>query len=167
MILRVDFDQFPQTVKRLLSGNSAYVSANGKGALASAADPKTGLLVVTRSEGGTEELTKSLEDQGMEVFQGSWSLDGSDTSAGMESASLYVAAVAYASEEPKPGLWIDAYQEEPTLGQVMRSMYDEFMANGEVPPDISLEEFIRLANPNVVILSPEQLAGYAEGKEGC
>jgi hypothetical protein len=167
MILRVGIDQFPQTVKRLMSCNHAYLAPSGVRTTVSAADHKSGTLILSSVETPVEETKKTLEDAGMEVFEGSWSVDGADESNGAAGSALYVAAVAYASEDSKPGLWIDSYPEEPTLAQVMRAMYDEFMADGEVPADVSLEEFIRLANSNVMILSPDQLSSFAERKAPC
>lgn len=166
MILRVEFEQFPQTVKRLLACDQAYVAARTGGSLISAADPKTATLILCEADSPPDQARSELEKLGMEVFRGSWSLDGSEIKLGA-GGSAHVAAVAYDSEEAKPGLWMDAFAEKPTLADVMRSMYDEFMANGEVPEDTSLEEFIRLANPNVVILSPEQIGGYVEAKVEC
>lgn len=166
MVLRVEFEQFPQTVKRLLDCEQAYIAARPGGALISAADHKSHTLILCEVELTPEQTRPQLEKQGMEIFKGSWSLDGSELELGA-SGSAHVAAVAYESEESKPGLWMDAFAEKPTLADVMRTMYDEFRANGEVPEHTSLEEFIRLANPNVVILSPEQIGGYIEAKIEC
>ena len=162
MILRVEFDQFPETVKRLLPSAHAYVSSQGAGAVATAADHKSGVVIVSAAGDALEEASRRLKEAGLEVFKGQWSLD--DGALGGAACAAYVAAVAYVSEEAKPGLWLDAYPAEPTLAQVMRGMYDEFLANGEVGEEVSLEEFIRLANPNVVIVPPDHIAKYAEAK---
>ena len=162
MILRVEFDQFPETVKRLLPNAQAYVAGQGSGALATAADLKSGVLVVSSVVSTAEEASAQLKQAGLEVFQGQWSLD--DGGLEGQGVATFVAAVAYVSEDAKPGLWLDAYPAEPTLAQVMRGMYDEFVANGEVGEEVSLEEFIRLANPNVLIVPPEHLAKYVGAK---
>src|SRR5688572_9399301 len=127
MVLRVEFDQFPQTVKRVLASDEAYVAVQGKGALATATDRK-GVVVLAKTDASLEEATMRLQEQGMEVFTGVWSLDGAEGATMGGPAPAWVAAVSYDSEELKPGLWIDAYGEQPTLAQVMRTMYDEFMA---------------------------------------
>ncbi len=50
--------------------------------------------------------------------------------------------------------------------QVLKAMYEEFRATGELG-DVAMEEFIRLANPNVVIISPNELLSYLLQKEDC
>lgn len=165
MVLRVEFEHFHDTAKRMLPNAAAYVSAAGAASVVSAADPKSQTLLVSHAQLSQAETEAKLRELGMEVFSGSWSLDAAGFTEG--SGACFVAAVAYASEEQKPGLWIDAYAEKPELADVMRAMFDEFKANGEVPEETSLEEFIRLANPNVVILSPEQLGNYMEAKADC
>jgi hypothetical protein len=159
MVLRVEFDQFAPSVKRVLGASQAFVASHGSGSLASAADPKTGAIVLSEVSLPVEDATRTLAEEGLEVSMGSWSPSGAGLDAALGSA--YVAAVAYSSDEPKPGLWMDAYSERPTLAEVLRTMYDEFRSNGEVPENTSLEEFIRLANPNVVILSPEEIGAFA------
>jgi hypothetical protein len=164
MVLRVPLESFPATVKRLLSCEQAYVMPQGTGSIVTSADHKGASLVVCYAPTSVEETTKQLEEQGMEVFLGTWSVEDATTA---EACEAYVAAVAYSSDEAKPGLWMDAFPEHPTLASVMRAMYDEFIATGEVPEDVSLEEFIRLANPNVVILSPSQVGKFVQAKLEC
>jgi hypothetical protein len=75
-----------------------------------------------------------------------------------------VAAVSYASGTNQPGVWVDAFEGPPTTVQVLRSVYEEFRKNGEMP-EVSFEEFVRIANPNVAIVTPPELAAYLQAKQ--
>ena len=105
-----------------------------------------------------------LIESGLEVFEGEWSEDR--TEASEEEPALYVAAIAYRSKERAPGLWVDAFESPPIQGQVLKALYDEFLENGEIQ-DVSFEEFVRISEPTVVIVSPEDLSAFARSKEGC
>ena len=48
---------------------------------------------------------------------------------------------------------------------VLRTMFDEFRDTGEME-HISFEEFLQLANPNVVILTPSELRSFMDQKSG-
>jgi hypothetical protein len=50
--------------------------------------------------------------------------------------------------------------------QVLKSLFDEFRDTGELD-EISFEEFVRQANPNVVIVSPSELQSFLTQKDGC
>ena len=68
------------------------------------------------------------------------------------------------SERLMPGVWVDAYSEQPSAAMALKGLYDEFRSTGEVG-EISFEEFVRLALPNVVIVSPLEIEKFIESKE--
>jgi hypothetical protein len=100
------------------------------------------------------EVADALQGAGIEVKKGAWGERA-------EGGALWVAAVAYKSAEDTPGVWVDTYESKPSTGQVLAELYEEFRQTGEVG-DVSLEEFIRLSDPNVVVLSPEEQAEFAQ-----
>jgi hypothetical protein len=161
MILQVPFPEFAITVHRLLKSKEAYVSARGSTTLATAAT--AGTTVVSLATTSMGEARAVLESAGLEVYEGSWHT-GAALDLEMNLSTPYVAAVSYVSQERTPGLWVDAYATLPTHIQVLRAMYDEFHETGQMG-DVGFEEFTRLAKPNVVILSPEQLHGFVSGKD--
>jgi hypothetical protein len=73
---------------------------------------------------------------------------------------LYVGGISYRTDGESPGIWIDAYRQQPTHAHVLRSMYAELTDTGEMP-SVSFEEFVRLANPTVVVSSPTELKAFA------
>ena len=103
---------------------------------------------------------------GFNISNGRWTDGGLEFELGQRSADAFIAAVSYYSKEASPGLWMDAYPTPPTPQIVLRSIYDEFRANDEIG-DVTYEEFLRLAHPNVVILSPGEIATFLAQKEEC
>jgi hypothetical protein len=160
MILEVPFDQFADAVNQHVERAVVYVCPGGSGTLVTAADPAKAALVVQSSVRASEDDTVAeLKEKGLETRKGRWKDQGFSAGQG----DLWVVAVAYKSNERKPGLWVTAYETEPSPGEVLSDLYGEFRETGEVH-GISLEEFIRLANPNLLILSPDQVQGYAVEK---
>jgi hypothetical protein len=49
---------------------------------------------------------------------------------------------------------------------VLKAMYDEFRATGEVD-EVPFEEFVQLANATVVIVSPVEIESFLKQKEEC
>ncbi|MFQ3678371.1 MAG: hypothetical protein SNJ74_10570, partial [Fimbriimonadaceae bacterium] len=135
-----------------------YVCACGPGSVATAGDPKSGTVVLARSRRPLEDTKAALIGAGLEVEYGRWMTEG-----GQEEfpATPFVAAVAFKSREGTAGIWVDAFPELPSQTRVLRAMYDELRATGEVG-EVSFETFVRLAAPNVAVVSPEDLAKYAE-----
>jgi hypothetical protein len=161
MILRVDLEHFASAVRRVLSLEEAWLARAAGGVVVSAGDPARRIIIFSRPNTTGDEARRILEEAGLQVHEGEWRL-GEDTG---EAQEFYIAAVSYVSREPKPGLWIDAYEAQPTTAQVLKAMYEEFQSTGEVG-GASFEEFVRLANPNVVVVAPEQLQGFlAEKRE--
>ncbi|MBI3720930.1 MAG: hypothetical protein HY248_00125, partial [Fimbriimonas ginsengisoli] len=55
------------------------------------------------------------------------------------------------------------YEDPPTQLQVLRTLYDEFRETGEVG-DVSFDAFVRMAQPNVLILSLAELREFLRSK---
>ena len=162
MTLQVPFETFPAVVARVLKVKEAFVTRHSGGALVTAADPQRGALVACIVALPVEEAREKLVAEGLEVFEGSWT--GADTGdLACEMAEAFVAAISFQSSEGKPGIWVDAFPSLPTQIQVLRGMYDELRDTGELS-DVSFEEFVRLANPTVVILSPSDLRSFLTQK---
>jgi hypothetical protein len=160
--LRVPFESFAAVVERVLGVRDAFVVRHPAGCLVTAADPARLATVASVAETGPEETRAALAQLGFEVFEGQWSMtDPGDLEC--EGADPYVAAVGYASGEGQAGVWVDAYPSLPTTVHVLRTMYDEFRETGELG-DVPFEEFVRLAHPNVVIVSPSDLRSYLSDK---
>ncbi len=163
MVLRVPFDQFAPTLRRRLGDSAeAYLWRHGAMVLASAGEPKSGLVIVSLARQSFDEAKAVLAKAGIGVFEGSL-LDGSGDPLGAESEEAHVVAVAYRSGENVPGLWVDAFPEPPTHAIALRALYDDFRSSGEVG-DVSFEEFVRLSDPNVVIVGPAEIQSYLREK---
>src|SRR5450755_3879066 len=105
MTLSVSLEEFPAAAARVLKQKEAYVSSRGSGSIATAAGD--GKLVVAVSKLAPELVMDQLKTGGMSVHPGTWRLGGEHD---VEDAdNLYVAAVAYSTNEEKPGLWMDAF----------------------------------------------------------
>lgn len=158
MTLQVPFDSFPVVLERVLGIRHVFLTEHSSGSLVTAAEPGRTALVASVAPIPVAEARKALEAAQLEVFDGAWSgVDG--TNLACEAAEAFIAAIAYQSTEGRPGVWVDAYPSLPTQVQVLRTMYDEFRETGELS-DVSFEEFVRLANPTVVILSPSDLKSF-------
>jgi hypothetical protein len=164
MVLTVAFDEFPEAARRVAGAKDVYVSGHGQGSIITAADPHKNSLVVTHSSLSVPNATAQLESIGFNVFPGAWS--ESHGMNGIPGGEMFVAAVAYASRDAVPGLWMDAYPTQPTPQIVLRAMFDEFAKNDEIG-NVSYEDFIRAAHPNVVILGPSEIETYIQLKEEC
>jgi len=166
MTLLVPFDQFAKTVLRLLDTKEAFVSPKGSGSVATAASVNKSVLIVSPSDEPIEAARKHLTKGGLEVFEGIWSLSVEIDAPEVAHRDAFIAAVSYKSGESTPGLWVDAYPERPTQVQVLRALYEEFRETGELP-EVSFEEFIRLSEPNVVIVSPVDIQSFMDSKKEC
>ncbi len=160
MTLEVSLEGFVEAVRRLGAGVAAFVSPENGGTRLTAADPAKGLRVVAYSPQDPTPVAESLRAKGLDAMEGRWIPDDAPAAAG----EIHVAAVAYRVEGSQPGLWVDAFPEAPTAVQAIRALYDEFRANGEVAA-VPFEEFMRLAEPTVVILGPSEMRGFAAAKE--
>lgn len=164
MVLQVAFEDFADTVRRLLGESvDAYVAHVEGETLATAAKEGHTTVVSARTPASVNEARTQLEESGLKVYNGCW---GDDVRLGEELLDLreiYVAGVAYATESGPPGVWIDVYETLPTQVQVLRTMYEEMSSTGE-SAEVSFEEFVRMSNANVVITSPSDLHSYLAQK---
>lgn len=159
MVLTIPFEGFAEAVSRTFGGKVTYVGCLGRYTVVTAGDSATGTIYRSDVLISKEDVCASLKKAGFEVFVGIWRDNV------VEQTALWVAAVAYRSSEASPGLWIETYDSEPTKGQVLTDMYDEFCENGEID-DLPLDDFVRNANANVVILSPESQSAMAQRLRG-
>jgi hypothetical protein len=163
MTLQVPYDQFAETVRRVLAVKEVYVTCQGSQSLITACSASSQTIVAALSATPRDRAKKELSDQGLKVFDGAWSAEGLTDLGVATPAEAHVAAVAYLSNEGRPGLWIDAYDSAPTPAQVLKTMYEEFRGTGETA-DVSFEEFVRLANANVVLVNPSQIRAFVQEK---
>ncbi|HVT12074.1 MAG TPA: hypothetical protein VHE55_07390 [Fimbriimonadaceae bacterium] len=166
MTLQVSFEHFPETVKRMLGLEEAYVSAHVTGSLATAANPAKPIVVAALSPLAPDAASSSLKESGMKTFEGTWLTPEEVMAPNVSPTQVFVAAVAYKATGDKPGVWVDVYPALPTQTSVLKAMYDEFRNTGEVA-DVTFEEFVQYANPNVVVLSPDQVESFLRDKEEC
>ncbi len=159
MTLQVPYESFSAARERTCPDAEVFVSVQSGWTLVCCADPKSDTLVASATRRGVGKVKEDLAALGLEVLDGSWFGDGAIHFPD-ESADCFVAAVSYATSAG-PGVWLDAYAHMPTQVQVLRSMYDELCETGELE-GTDFDTFIRLANPNVAIVSPREIEGYLE-----
>lgn len=155
MVLRVQFDEFDEAVKRYAPGAPVFTQQMAGGMSATAVNPKTDVIISTVCTHSLTHGQELLRRAGLTVSEGEWTSDEEEGLSGV--AAMHIAAVAYRSSETAPGLWVEAFAYPPTQGDVLKRMYDEFVAQGELKAVVPLEEFIRLAHPTLVILDPSEL----------
>ena len=161
MTLRVPYSDFAAAATRF-EAREAYILARKGGTEVSAVMKSSGQILFSRTELPLDEVRLDLTNKGLHVFDGAWSLDPPEEET-TRCEETFIAAVSYVSSEAMPGIWIDAYPWQPTQVQVLRALYDEFRDTGEVG-EVPFEEFIRLASPNVAIVSPHEIEGFVESK---
>ncbi len=160
MTLTVPFDEFPLAMRKVIGHKQVFVSGGGREVTVSAMCVDKNVGLVSRTEGAVDEVMAKLREAHLEPSHGFWDCASADGGPG---ADVFVAAVAYAAEHRKPGLWVDVYPTRPSQTQVLRALFEEFDANGEIE-HLDFEEFVRLADANVVILGPAELQRYAGDK---
>lgn len=166
MVLTVSFDDFPDAVQRHASTKHVYLSQAGKHLLLASSDPAQNVTVTCYCDLPLEECSNRLKARGMEPHFGVWADSPTSPDAAPPASRFFVGAVAYASQQHMPGLWVDVFQSQPTAQTVLKAMYDEFCETGDVG-DVSFEEFLKYAHPNVVILGPGEIDTYLAGKADC
>ena len=166
MTLQVAFDQFAETVKRLLKHEEAYVAPHTLGAIVTSAKPEREIVVASISKLLPDAASDELKKEGLAVFSGTWLTPEEVITPDMVSSETFIAAVAYRSAGEKAGLWVEAYPVLPTQVTVLKTMYEEFRQTGETE-DVTFEEFVQVANPNVVIVSPSEIESFLRQKEEC
>jgi hypothetical protein len=163
MTLHVPFEQFPKTVESMLQTKNVFVAPQGRGALVTAADSLKGFMIVCHADLPVAQVKTKLTRSGLEVFEGAWKLSDEVDPDAEGRGDFYIAAVAYKSADTMPGVWVDAHRTLPTQVQVLRAMYEEFRATGELP-EVSFEEFVRLSEPNVVVVAPNEIQSFLDKK---
>ncbi len=165
MTLHVDFENFASETKRHTGAQLAYISKFENKSHVTAASIDTKVIVSASTKLSLEEAKLLLTEQGMDIRSGTWE-DGSSANIDELGVLPYVAAISYKSGEEMPGLWVDVSAEAPTPATALKAIYDEFRETGEIG-DISFEEFVRLANANITILSPTDIERFLNQKSDC
>ncbi|MCG9895138.1 MAG: hypothetical protein MH204_06650 [Fimbriimonadaceae bacterium] len=154
MVLHVSWKDLPEALDRLGLPRRVWMELSQGRILLTAADPGANCLVRSEVRSAEESVHRALTDLGLEVLSGRWADREEDA------ARLWVASVAYQSDEARPGLWVDALPYEPTEGEVLLRFHEEMKESG-LGLELSLEEFRDAIQPNVVILSPDDLSRFA------
>lgn len=162
LTLEVHFHQFHDEIQHRCKGERVYISEIKRRVICSCFESKTGVLVRCETTDPIVEVEKKLGALGHEIARGYWSRS-EEENIHESFDDLYLAGVAYVSAESKPGIWLDAYSEEPTVHQVLTRLFDEFRENGEVA-DVNFEDFMQLAMPNVVLLKPDEIRYHLDNK---
>src|SRR5262245_42341172 len=147
MVLKVRIERFAEEIKARLGVSECYVAPMGSGSLATAGNPEKKLILAADSPHPAERLIKQLSRDGITANEGHWALTVEDLIE-VQPCSAYIGAVSYKSKEAKPGLWVDAFPDDPSPADVLLALYNEFKSTGEIT-DITFEEFSQLAHPNV------------------
>lgn len=164
MVLQVAFAEFGAATKRVLGeGVDAYLCHSLGRSLVTASLPQKEVIVVSQTELSLDDARKTLEGEGFQCFPGRWADDGLLEEIEEASEGMYVAGVAFKAINGVPGIWLDAFPSLPTQVQVLRIMYEELTDTGELAA-VSFEEFVRLAEANVVVASPNDLKSYLTAK---
>lgn len=167
MVLHVPFPEFRRAIDRWVGSPVAYLEQVGPVVRATAVNPLHRVLVCSDLSGGIEQAEARLREEGFEVHRGSWTEAGL---GGLESpddgtvSRPFIAAVAFQSDEDRPGVWVDAYPYPPTEAQILNAMHDEMTTNGEIS-EVAFETFVRLSKPTVAVLSPEEIDNYARRRQ--
>ena len=165
MTLSVPIDQFAEAVLRVLGQDDAFVAPTESGAIATAFSVVKKIRLISSSPESADKLCEILRASNLKVQQGQWVAPEEALPSEVHKPT-YVVAVAYSTGHTQPGVWVDAFPSLPTQAQALRSLFDEFKETGEVADDVAFEEFVRQANPTVVIVSPTELVSFADSKEG-
>ena len=163
MTLHVPFEQFPKTVAHFLATKEAFVNPHGFGSLITAAHPEKQFLIVSYTDHTPAATKTKLTQLGLDAFDGAWRLSDEIVTEEGNLEEAFVTAIAYKSADSVPGVWVDAHPVMPTQVQALRAMYDEFRETGELS-DVSFEEFVRLSEPNVVIVTPHEIQSFLAKK---
>lgn len=159
MILRIEFDRFPEEVRSKFQSEEVYLAQTPQGCIVTASKSGSDVILTSTCRDSWTDASKILTQKGLMVHRGQWAESSHDLEA--EFDPIYVTAVAYRSETGSAGLWIDADHRMPSQIDVLRRMYDEFSANGEMK-QTNFEEFVEVLNANVVIVGPHDLEKFAD-----
>lgn len=153
MRLRVPFSDFADACARH-EARHVYLSVSARGTECTAPN-SSGWLILASEPESLESVQSQLEAAGLTCSQGGLDLIGPAL------PPLWVCGVAYKSREDTPGLWLDVRVSEPSVGEVLERFFAELSEDGELV-GLTLEEFIRLTHPNVIIVPPGEVADFVE-----
>lgn len=156
MQLLTDWDGFlAEMQNRYPKGATIYLAREGRNTVLTHLDSRDRILFRCEHPVTLEEATAALNTLGHTCQKGVWSTESEHQSL----EELYIAAVAYKSDETKPGIWLDAYDHQPNPSEVLANLLAEFNAEGTLN-DADNETFTKIAHPNVVILSPDNIQNF-------
>lgn len=156
-------EEFADAVRRILGTHDAYFVGRNGGTLLTAVKESHSHMVQCWVNTSPEKVREELAKRDIVTHPGRWSLSMEPEQDDPGHTEAFIAAVAYKSGEDTPGVWLDPYRTLPTSIQVIQNLYNEFRSTGELG-EVSLEEFINKAHPNVVILRPHQIADLLKDK---
>ncbi len=163
LVLDVEFEAFFEEAKLRMPGERIYLARRSGRTWLTAASGPAGVLLRASTDRSLAQVEESVRVRNVDFAIGQWSADGQLEE--FRSFDAVIAGVAYRSEESKPGLWLDAFPDEPSVQEVLTSFYNELTQSGDAG-DISFEDFLRLASPNVVILRGEEIRYHLGMKDG-
>jgi hypothetical protein len=163
MVFRVDLEQFAEAVRTHLKSNVAAVATRENRTVITAGDPEQRVVVAAASSKPAAKVREMLIEAGLTVTSGEWTESNEWALEPCEEQDAYIAAVAYKSREEMPGLWLDAFPYEPSNGEILKALYDEFSEAGHLD-SVPFEEFVRLSAANIVVLRPEDVARFLRGR---
>ncbi|HWP31367.1 MAG TPA: hypothetical protein VNK96_06555 [Fimbriimonadales bacterium] len=166
MTLFVEFPEFLRAVKMFGGEPTAcclMLKAIRDSVHLTYADPKSGVHVSSFCVGTEDEVTAKLKAEGFETMRGMWVSEASLEHLAKLSGETYVAAVAYTTKAG-PGLWMDAYPTPPSEGTVLRTIFEEFVAEGYLGEN-EFERFLEEGNPTVRILGPLEIEKFLKQKQ--
>ncbi len=159
MVLQVEFQHLLEEINRLGLKPWVYVSAKGHRTLVSCGEPHQHLVIESITDLPIGAAQVELSNQGLLVAHGRWVPDPLAGEIQIEE-SISVASVAYISSETKPGLWVHAYRGVPTPGDVLKDFFLEMSQEAGLD-NVPMEQFLQEVEPNVVILSPDEMVAMA------
>jgi hypothetical protein len=154
MNLRVPYSDFVRELRQRLPLAEVYLERSGMAVILTAGDVAAGFTLLSLAPVPLSEVQEMLTSEGLSFRPGRWFVPD-----GATQILPHVVAISYRSGEDKPGLWVEAYPYKPTPGHALGRLFDELTSDGYLE-NSSLDDFIRLAEPNVVILDPEELSTF-------
>ena len=159
MTLRVPYEGFVAAVEQQLVSRHVYIHAQTGRVLLTAADAKHSVAIIATSRQSVEQIQKELHAAGLHVHDGLWSVDDDQEILALP----YVAAVSYRATKERTGVWVEAYAEKPSEGEVIQNFFDEMSAEQNLA-EMSVGEFLVNAQVSISVLSPQDLEKYLESK---
>lgn len=164
MTLVVDFSEFGQSVKRygLSDECVVYVKPVADSVHLTYVNPQSGIQIVSFYAGTETAAREKLEGLGFRAAKGTWVTEASLEHLARIAGEGTIVAVAYETPDG-PGLWLDAWPTPVLDSTALKSLFEEFVAEGHLRED-QYEEFLEHAKPVVQILSPEDVQRFIAQK---